>query len=362
VSDLQLGGAMTDLAALGWDPAWAAAAAGQRDGLAPARIAIEHRGAYQAIGEAGTVWAELRGKDYFAARDKRALPTVGDWVLLDGLAIEAMLPRRSCLVRAAAGAKVAPQPIAANVDVAFVVTSANQDLNVRRIERYLTAVTSGGAAPVIVLNKADLIDDAAALAAWIGEAARCAPGVPVVIASAATGAGVDGLVAHLGPGRTGVVVGSSGVGKSTLLNRLLGAAVQEVQAIRDDDDRGRHTTTRRELFVLAGGGVLIDTPGMRELKPWTEPEELAFDDVDALASQCRFADCKHAAEPGCAVRAAVEAGALAPDRVAAWSKLAAEQRVEAGRRDTAARLEEKRRGKVGARALRERLRDKETKE
>jgi ribosome biogenesis GTPase len=359
VSDLQLGSAMTDLAALGWDDGWASAAAEHRAGLIPARIAIEHRGAYQAIGQAGTVWAELRGKDYFAARDKRALPTVGDWVLLDGLVVEVMLPRRSCLVRAAAGAKVAPQPIAANVDVAFVVTSANQDLNVRRIERYLTAVTSGGAAPVIVLNKADLVDDAAALAARI---AAIASGTPVVIASAATGDGVDGLVAHLGPGRTGVVVGSSGVGKSTLLNRLLGAAVQEVQAIRDDDDRGRHTTTRRELFVLAGGGVLIDTPGMRELKPWTEPEELAFDDVDALAAQCRFADCKHAAEPGCAVRAAVEAGALAPDRLAAWAKLAAEQRAEAGRRDAAARLDEKRRGKVGARALRERLRDKETKE
>ena len=352
-----------ELAALGWDEAWAAAAADAAAGrdLAPARIAIEHRGAYEAIGAGGMVWAELRGKDYFEARDKRELPTVGDWVLVAPAAagvspIDALLPRRSCLVRAAAGEKTAPQPIAANVDVAFVITSANQDLNERRIERYLTTVEAGGAAPVIVLNKIDLVDDAAPLVARLAEVA---PGVPVVPVSAARGDGTEAVRAHLGPGRTGVVVGSSGVGKSTLLNRLLGAAAQAVQPVRDDDDRGRHTTTRRELFVLDGGGIVIDTPGMRELKLWAEgsdtgDDELAFDDVDDLAATCRFRDCGHDAEPGCAVRAAVERGELAAARLDSWKKLHREHAVEGARREEAA----KRRAKVGAKALRARLRDK----
>ena len=343
---------------LGWDEGWAAAAAEAAGGadLTPARITIEHRGAYEAIGAAGPVWAELRGKDYHEARDKRALPTVGDWVLVagaggDGVApIQALLPRRSSLVRAAAGEKVAPQPIAANVDVAFVVTSANQDLNVRRVERYLTTVRDGGAAPVILLNKIDLIDDPGPLVARLAEVA---PGVPVIACSAERGDGVEAARAHLGPGRTGVVVGSSGVGKSTLLNRLLGEEAQEVRPIRDDDARGRHTTTRRELFVLAGGGILIDTPGMRELKPWTEPDAtgddgLGFDEIAAIAAGCRFGDCSHDREPGCAVRAAVEAGALDPARVTAWQKLHREQDAQA----------KKRREKGQTRALRERLRDK----
>ena len=351
---------------LGWDEAWAAAAAeaaagvGAGAALEPARITIEHRGAYEAIGAGGAIWAELRGRDYHEARDKRALPTVGDWVLVagaggDGVApIEALLPRRSSLVRAAAGEKVAPQPIAANIDVAFVVTSANQDLNERRIERYLTTVRDGGAAPVILLNKVDLVDDAAPLAARLAEVA---PGVPIVLLSAARGDGVDAARAHLGPGRTGVVVGSSGVGKSTLLNRLLGAAAQEVLPIRDGDDRGRHATTRRELFVLAGGGVLIDTPGMRELKLWTEPDAtgddaLAFDEIDELAAGCRFGDCGHDREPGCAVRAAVESGELPAERLAAWQKLHREQSAQAKKRGE----------KIGARLLRQRLRDKGRKE
>jgi ribosome biogenesis GTPase / thiamine phosphate phosphatase len=359
---------MISLAALGWDDAWKAAADEvARPELVPARIAIEHRGAYEALGADAMAWAELRGRDYFVARDKRELPTVGDWVLLapatGGVSvIEALLPRRSVLVRAAAGDKVAAQPIAANVDVAFVVTSANLDLNERRLERYLTTVQDGGAAPVVVLNKLDLVSDPAPLVARLAEVA---PGVPVVAASATTGVGVDLVRAHLGPGRTGVVVGSSGVGKSTLLNQLLGAAVQDVRPVRADDDRGRHTTTRRELFVLDGGGVLIDTPGMRELKPWTDrdpaggdADALAFDEIAALARSCRFGDCEHGAEPGCAVRAAAAAGEVAADRLDAWRKLRAEQRHEADRRDAAARLDDKRRGKIGARALRERLKDK----
>jgi ribosome biogenesis GTPase len=342
---------------LGWDDAWAAAAAAAGGGadVEPARIRVEHRGAYEAIGASGPIWAELRGRDYHEARDKRALPTVGDWVLVarggPGVApIHALLPRRSSLVRAAAGEKVAPQPIAANVDVAFVVTSANQDLNPRRIERYLTTVRDGGAAPVILLNKIDLVADPAPMLAAL---AQVAPGVPVVACSAERGDGIDQALAHLGPGRTGVVVGSSGVGKSTLINRLLGTQAQEVRAIREDDARGRHATTRRELFVLAGGGILIDTPGMRELKPWTEPDAsgddvLAFDDVAELAAGCRFGDCAHGGEPGCAVTAAVAAGEMAAERLEAWRKLHREQDEQSRKR-----LE-----KQGARSLRQRLRDK----
>lgn len=340
---------------LGWDDAWAAAAAAIDPGLAPARIAVEHRGAYQALDDGGELrWVELRGKDYFAAADKRALPTVGDWVLTAGAVIHAILPRRSCVVRAAAGEKVMPQPIAANVDVAFIVTSANLDLNVRRVERYLATVQASGAAAVIVLNKIDLVDDPAPLRDKLA-----AMGAPVIATSAARGDGVEEVRARLGRG-TGVVIGSSGVGKSTLLEHLIGQALPTA-AVRPHDDRGRHTTTRRELFVLAGGGVIIDTPGMRELKLWSEADpagaddQLAFDDVTALAAQCKFADCRHVAEPGCAVVAAVKAGALPADRLDAYRKLAGEQVREADRRDHA----ERRRGKVGSKLLRARLKEKD---
>jgi ribosome biogenesis GTPase / thiamine phosphate phosphatase len=345
-----------ELTQLGWDDDWAALAAETAAGraLAPARITIEHRGAYEAIAASGPVWAELRGRDYFEAKDKRELPTVGDWILVaaaeSGVSpIEALLPRRSCLVRAAAGEKTLPQPIAANVDVAFVVTSANLDLNARRVERYLATVTAGGATPVIVLNKIDLVDDPAPL---LERLAEVAPGVRILSISAARGDGID-RVREVLAGKTGVVVGSSGVGKSTLLNQLHGAATQDVRPVRDDDDRGRHTTTRRELFLLEGGGVLIDTPGMRELKVWADPtatgdDELAFDDVSALAAQCRFRDCTHGKEPGCAVRAAVPA-----ERLAAWQKL---------RREQLSQAEAKQRARVGSRALRQRLRDKGAKE
>ncbi len=304
-----------NLAALGWDDAWAAAAAAIDPALAPARVAVEHRGAYQVLDDGELRWAELRGKDYHAAEDKRALPTVGDWVLTDGPVIKAILPRRSCIVRAAAGERVAPQPIAANVDVAFIVTSANLDLNVRRVERYLATVQASGAAPVIVLNKIDLVEDPAPLRDKLA-----ALGATVIACSAARGDGIAEVRAQLGAS-TGVVIGSSGVGKSTILEHLIGAPLA-VQAVRAHDDRGKHTTTRRELYVLPGGGVVIDTPGMRELKLWAEAgdDDLAFEDINELAAGCKFSDCKHAAEPGCAVRDAV-----APDRLAAWHKLAREQ-------------------------------------
>jgi len=389
---------------LGWSPAWAQAAqdAGNAgDDLVPARVGIEHRGAYEVMDGTGTRWAELPGRAYFDARDKRELPAVGDWVLLDPSAlprgaapglgpslplasadidpgavasadvpadaaraggaladgvsiIRAILPRRSLLVRRAAGIKTVPQTIAANVDVGFIVTSANAELNPRRLERYLVVLREGGVRPVIVVSKADLVDD---IAPVLAEIAAAAPGVAVAVTSATTGR-ADELVAHLGRGVTGIMVGSSGVGKSTLLNALAGRALAPTQPIRESDARGRHTTTRRELFVLPDAGVLIDTPGMRELALWSDDDEADFDDIEDLASQCRFADCRHHAEPGCAVRAAVDAGTLDSARLASYHKLGAELAAEERRRDEAARGEDRRRAKVAQRALRSRLKDK----
>ncbi len=324
---------------LGWDQAWAAALAvalatsPELRGLTPARVAIEHRGAVEVVDEQGGFWAEATGKMFRDAGDKRELPVVGDWVAIadadtarstaSRAPLRAILPRRSCLVRRAAGERTEPQPIAANVDVAFVVTSANQDLNPRRLERYLATVRDGGATPVIVVNKVDLVADPASLSA---AAIAVADGAPVLCTSALAGSGLDALLGFLGRGRTAVVVGSSGVGKSTIIATLMaGQVALASQPSRAHDDRGRHATTRRELYVLAGGGVLIDTPGMRELQLWVDDDALAFADVATIAAGCRFSDCRHRQEPGCAVRAAVAAGTLASGRLVGFHKLAAER-------------------------------------
>jgi ribosome biogenesis GTPase len=350
---------MPPLAALGWDEAWARAAAEHDPSWTPARVAIEHRGAYEVIGEGGGMMAELPGRTYRDAKDKRALPAVGDWVLVSGAEqaiasgspaiVRATLPRRGLLVRQAAGEKTSPQPLAANVDVGFVVTSANKDLSPRRLERYLAFLRGGGARPVIVLNKIDLVADPAPQLAAIEAAA---PGIPVVTASAARGE-AHALTAFLGAGTTAVLCGSSGVGKSTLVNALAalaGDAARPTQAVKVDTDRGKHTTARRELFALPGGGVVIDTPGMRELALWDDADETdAFDDIVALAARCKFADCRHDREPGCAVR-----GAVAPERLAAYQKLAAETETGGARREAAV----KRNARVASRALRARLKDK----
>ena len=329
-----------ELADLGWDDGWAAALAAH-PGLTAARVAVEHRGAVEVVDPSGSFWAEPTGKMFFDAGDKRALPAVGDWIAVadadvarttgSRAPLRAVLPRRSCLVRRAAGEREAPQPIAANVDVAFIVTSANQDLNLRRLERYLFAVRDGGAAPVVAINKADLVDDPGALRARVVAVAGDAP---VLTVSARRGDGFDGIAGFLGRGRTAVVIGSSGVGKSTLVNALAGQELQATQAIRGDDDKGRHTTTRRELLVLPHGGVLIDTPGMRELQLWSADDDPTFDDIAAIAAHCRFADCRHRREPDCAVEAAVKAGTLAPERLASYHKLADELDARAQRERT----------------------------
>jgi ribosome biogenesis GTPase / thiamine phosphate phosphatase len=328
---------------LGWDDGWEAARAGLPG--TPVRIVAEHRGAYHAIGEELEIaWVELTGKQFHEAKDKRALPTVGDWVLVErwdealaktGAAmIRDVLPRRSFLVRRAAGEAEAPQPLAANVDVGIIMTSANTDLSLARLDRYLGLLRDGGIDPVIAVSKVDLATN---LEAVVTEAAKV--GAPVFGVSSVTGAGLAEIRALSGAGRTCVLLGSSGVGKSSLLNALIGT-MQEVREIRADE-RGRHTTTRRELFLAPDGSLWIDTPGMRELAQWIdEDDETAFDDITELAQGCKFRDCRHRDEPGCAVRAAVPA-----ERLASFHKLADERRVAAARREAAAKLAESRRSK-----------------
>jgi ribosome biogenesis GTPase / thiamine phosphate phosphatase len=357
-----------DRARLGWDERWAQAAPTGADVV---RVIAEHRGAYHVVGDGGVAWAELTGKRFHDAKDKRDLPTVGDWVVVerwrDALAsngaaiVRDILPRRTLLVRKAAGERTAPQPLAANVDLGLIVTSANMELSPRRLERYLAVLRDAGVTPVIVLNKIDLVDDRDAAVAALAE---LAPGLDVIPTCAISAGGTDRLRARLGDA-TSVLLGSSGVGKSTLLNRMMERDVQVTQAARTDDDKGRHTTTRRELFVLPEpGGVVIDTPGMRELGLWSDAsdddaETLAdFADVEDIAARCRFADCTHTREPGCAVVAAVEAGELPAERVTSYIKLAAESRATGTKAEVARRDADRRAGKVGARALREVIRRK----
>ncbi|MEI8105384.1 MAG: ribosome small subunit-dependent GTPase A [Actinomycetes bacterium] len=263
---------------------------------------------------------------------------VGDWVGLEGDLVRVVLPRRSAIVRNAAGRTTTVQTLAANVDLAFVVSSLGPDLEPRRIERYLVAVRESGATPEIVLSKADRVDDPGPLVALVESVSA---DIPIHVVSAVTGLGCDALRARITPGTTAVLLGSSGVGKSTLVNRFVGRDVMATRATRGDDE-GRHTTSHRELILLPGGGVLIDSPGIRELQLSEVTTGLAdaFNDVEELAADCRFADCAHGKEPGCAVTAAVEAGALPAVRLESWRKLQGELRVIATRTTELARKAE----------------------
>ena len=331
----------------GWDDRWEAArvAADPTGALVAVRISAEHRGAYHAMNEAGSGWVEITGKAYNDARDKRALPTVGDWVLVErwdgalaargAAVIREILPRRSLLVRRAAGEATVPQTIAANVDLGIVLTSANADLSLPRLDRYLALLRDGGIAPLLVLSKIDLVADPGPLLAQLR------PLCDTLATSTTTGAGLDEIRARALPGTTSVLLGSSGVGKSTLLNALAGLA-QRTRAIRADE-RGVHTTTHRELFAAPDGALWIDTPGMRELAQWVDEDEAvdAFDDIAALAEGCKFRVCKHQDEPGCAVRAGVDAA-----RLRSFHKLAGERATGLRDASTARRIAETRKAKA----------------
>ena len=276
-------------------------------------------------------------------------PVVGDYVDVDGETIVAIAPRTAGVITRG-GDDV---PLAAYVDAAWIVTALGRDINPRRVERYLSLPAAGRADPLVIVNTADLDPDPP-LETALADLRAVAPGVPVLPVSAKTGAGMDVLETMLGRGRTAVLLGSSGAGKSTLTNRLLGNDRQATRAIREGDEKGRHTTTRRELIELPGGGALIDTPGLRSVPVTAEAVSAgAFTDVDELARGCRFADCTHTAEPGCAVRAAVESGDLAPERLASYLALA-----EEAERESTTRTEKERAGRIGSRALRQLYRER----
>ena len=288
--------------------------------LQPARVVAEHRGGYQLISASGPCSAEATGRLRHQAHDRLSLPAVGDWVAIDDQTrVVAVLPRRSAFVRKVAAARTEAQVVAANIDRVFIVTSANSDFNPRRIERYVSAIAESGASPVLVINKTDLCADVELLLASLGGAAV---GLPVARVSALERRGAEALLGHLGPQLTVALVGSSGVGKSTIANWLLGTEVLETSAI-DAVERGRHTTTHRELLPLPGGGALIDTPGMRELALWSDADDLAgaFADIEALAGRCRFLDCQHQGQPGCAIGEALETGELEEARLQNFFKL-----------------------------------------
>jgi ribosome biogenesis GTPase / thiamine phosphate phosphatase len=308
-----------NLERLGWNDELARQFEADASGLEPGRVAVQHRGSWGVVTARGESLAEITGRLHHDA-EPGELPVVGDWVgLRDGL-IDAVLPRTSKFSRKTPWTEVSEQVLVANVDVAFLVMGLDKrDYNVRRLERYLTTAWEGGAEPVIVLNKADLATD---LEAQVAETESIAFGVPVHAVSAETGEGVEELRRHLAGNRTAALLGSSGVGKSSLINRLLGEERFRIAGVRSDG-RGRHTTTHRELVAVPGGGVIIDTPGLRELQLWETDEGLdqAFVDVADLILQCRFADCGHRTEPGCAIKAALADGSLSAERWESYLKL-----------------------------------------
>ena len=333
---------MFHLDSLGWDDFFASRFLPfAREGWLPGRVASESQDRFQLYTERGEVAGRVSGKLRFAARARDDFPAVGDWVAFepspDGAIaiIHGVLPRKSKFSRRAAGTVACEQIVAANVDVVFLVSALNHDFNVRRIERYLILARESGALPVVVLNKADLCEDVASPL----EAVRAiAPGVPVHPVTGIRPEGLKALDRYLAPGRTAALLGSSGVGKSTLVNAWLGREAHRVQEARATDDRGRHTTTSRQLRLLPSGALLVDTPGMREIQLWGSEAGLgAFEDVAAIAVRCRFRDCRHDQEPGCAVKAAVEAGTLDPGRLGSYRKTGRELKSLTRRRRLKAR-------------------------
>jgi ribosome biogenesis GTPase len=341
-----------DLQRLGWSPFFAEPFQQyESDGLVPGRVAVQERGSYLVYTEDGERWAEVTGRLRHDTASSADFPAVGDWVALDDR-IHAVLPRRTKFSRKVAFLKTEEQVLAANVDVVFLVMALTErDFNPRRLERYLATAWESGAEPVVVLSKADLCDD---VPGHLAEAEGVAYGVPVHVTSAVTGDGLDALRASFAGDRTAALLGSSGVGKSTLINAFLGSELLRTNEIRADG-RGRHTTTHRELVPLPEGGLLLDTPGMRELQLWTADSGLdeTFTDVTELAARCRFNDCSHDGEPGCAVRAALAEGSLEAERYASYEKLQRELRHLEVRLDKRLQAEERKKRRTFAKSLRQ---------
>ncbi len=350
---------MHRLESIGWTPEWRRAMTALDPGrtLAPARVAEERKGGYRVLSAAGELSAELSGRLRYVAAGPEDLPGVGDWVAVaprvgeTRAIIHHVLPRRTWLVRKAPEQPARAQLLAANIDSVFVMSSANQEFSARRIERILAVVREGGAEAVVLLSKLDVAQD---LEAKLGQARAVAPGAPVLALSALSGEGIDGLAPFLRERSSVALIGSSGVGKSTLVNRLLGEERLATKSIREADDKGRHATTHRELVPLPSGAVLIDTPGLREIGLWDDQRgvDAAFPEIEALLEQCRFNNCTHETEPGCAVISALDDGELDPARYDSYLKLKRETAYLIRKRDPYARYEQRQKRKKFTKSIR----------
>lgn len=347
-----------NLNCLGWSDYFAHSFEPYRQqGFSVARVAIEYKNIYTLYSEQGELSAKVAGKLRHQAIQPQDFPAVGDWVIIQvrdsekQATIHEILPRKSKFSRKTVGNKTEEQIVAANVDTVFLVSGLDGDFNPRRIERYLILAWESGANPVIVLNKSDLCNS---LESYLAQVEAIAIGVPIVVLSATNLQGLDALAAYLQPGQTVALLGSSGVGKSTITNQLKGEFVQAVQSVRQGDDRGRHTTTHRQLILLPTGGLIIDTPGMREIQIWAGDESLqeTFADIETLAQECRFRDCQHHQEPGCAVQQALAEELLDYSRFLSYQKLQKELAYSARKQDQRAQLAEKERWKKIHKAMR----------
>jgi ribosome biogenesis GTPase / thiamine phosphate phosphatase len=313
-------------------------------GYQASRVLLEHKNFYRVYTAHGELLAEIAGKLRHEAQTRSDLPAVGDWVVVrthaDRAMIHAVLPRRSVFVRKSAGLRTEEQVVGTNIDAVFLVTALNQDFNLRRIERYLSVAWESGATPVIILSKADLCDDITQRLIEVHSVAR---GVAVHAISVVTHFGLEELASYFEQGSTVALLGSSGVGKSTLINHLIGREQQKVKEVREHDGRGRHATTHRELILLPSGGLVLDTPGMRELQLWDNQDGLnqAFEDIEAIVNQCFFADCRHEDEPRCAIRDALAEGALDAQRYESYEKLQKELKYLVRKQDVRSAILEK---------------------